>query len=219
VKDTLTHAKTDCEWCHIAGNDMARPLDASVKYHTGGPNGTANAETCKTCHMGKNLQDSPFYSPGVIHESLSVSNCGKTCHNGVAGYPANDIHNVKFLPGTTLPKVTLGTKTVNPNNVTIQATIADTGKYLMMIAAAKYNVTDSSGVMQVDWTNMTTDANGYNSNREIVGTVIDTTGWAAGNYTINIKGMASGPNTDRNIPYAPLNGQWSLVVSTNFTKV
>ncbi len=82
----------------------------------------------------------------------------------------------------------------------------------MKIAAARYQITNASGIV-IDWMNMTPQDGVFNYAVEVVNASIDTSN-LKGTYTVNIKGMASGPKTDPSKPYYPLNGQWSNVIST-----
>jgi hypothetical protein len=58
----------------------------------------------------------------------------------------------------------------------------------------------------------------FNYAQEVVNITLDTTN-LSGIYTVNIKGMASGPKANPSKPYYPLNGQWSDVSSIQFTVI
>ncbi|HEY9206724.1 MAG TPA: cytochrome c3 family protein, partial [Candidatus Methanoperedens sp.] len=45
-KTTGGHGLADCKWCHIAGWNQTRPLSESLRFHPGGPKGTANGKNC-----------------------------------------------------------------------------------------------------------------------------------------------------------------------------
>ena len=203
IKDGLAHGKTDCKWCHVAGDQPA------YKYHLNGPRGTATGTNCVTCHVSANLPDSPFHAPGESHSSQidgqgGCADCHGTADNHLVG-SANS-QSSPAVSGLSVPA-----SVISGTPAEIQATVSDV-TYLLQIAAAQYQITNVSGIV-IDWTPMTPKDGAFNYASEVVNATLDTTG-LKGTYTINVKGMASGPRTDPSKPYYPLNGQWSSVSST-----
>ncbi|VVB51777.1 Cytochrome c7 c [uncultured archaeon] len=203
IKDGLAHGKTDCKWCHVAGDQPA------YKYHLNGPRGTATGTNCVTCHVSANLPDSPFHAPGESHSSQIDGQGGcADCHGSA------DNHLVGSANSQSPPAVSglsAPTSVISGTPAEIQATVSDV-TYLLQIAAAQYQITNVSGIV-IDWTPMTPKDGAFNYASEVVNATLDTSG-LKGTYTINVKGMASGPKTDPSKPYYPLNGQWSSVSST-----
>ncbi|VVB89373.1 Cytochrome c7 c [uncultured archaeon] len=212
IKDGLSHGKTDCKWCHIAGDLQPRPLTDNLRYHPGGPKGTAAGQTCVSCHYNANLPDLPFHAPGEKHSTVlpgdpSGSGC-EMCHNNA------DNHAVSLLTGTP-PQVSGLSVPASVSSGTpapVQATVSHD---MLQIAAAQYQVINSSGIV-IDWTNMNPQDGNFDYPVETVNASIDTSN-LKGTYTVNVKGMASAPRTDPSKPYYPLNGQWSSTSSTTLT--
>jgi hypothetical protein len=204
-KDGLSHGSTNCEWCHIAGDPLSRPLSSELRYHPGGPRGTAAGKNCLTCHYYANLPDLPFHAPGEVHEG-DITQC-VYCHDQA------DNHGVTPLNSNTPPTIS-GLSAFTPvfagSPVQVQATVNED---MTKIAAAQYQVKNGSIIIK-DWTNMTPEDGQFNSNIEVVNASIDTS-TLLGTYTVYIKGMASAPKTGGG-PYYPLNGQWSGVYNTQF---
>ncbi|CAG0986036.1 hypothetical protein METP3_02364 [Methanosarcinales archaeon] len=207
IKDGTSHGSTNCQWCHIAGDPLPRPLDSTLRFHPNGPRGTASGKNCLTCHYYANLPDLPFHAPGEAHES-DINECGPECHDS-----ANN-HAVTPLNSNTPPTIS-GLSATTPvfagSPVQVQATVNED---MTQIAAAQYQVKKGSIIVK-DWTNMTPIDGRFNSLSEVVNTSIDTS-TLLGTYTINIKGMASAYRTNPSLPYYPLNGQWSGVYNTQF---
>ncbi|MFZ3385237.1 MAG: hypothetical protein WA144_15060 [Candidatus Methanoperedens sp.] len=206
IKDGLQHGSTNCQWCHIAGALLPRPLDTTLRYHPSGPRGTAAGKDCLTCH-GSNLPDLPFHAPGIVHSS-DLESCGY-CHSQA------DNHAVSPLNANTPPSISdmsVTTVVTAGNIVQVQATVADD---MTQIAAAQYQVKKGTTTV-IDWTNMTPKDGRFSSSSEIVNTSIDTSA-LLGTYTVNVKGMASAYKTILTLPYYPLNGQWSGIISAQFS--
>jgi hypothetical protein len=200
-KDGLSHGSTNCQWCHIAGASLPRPLDSTLRYHPNGPRGTAAGKNCLTCHYYANLPDLPFHAPGEAHEN-DITQCGY-CHDQA------DNHGVTPLSYNLPPSISglnVTTPVTSGNPAQIQFTVSSDG--MTQIAAAQYQVRNISGIV-IDWTNMTGT---FRSTSMAVNANINTTN-LKGNYTVNVKGMASAPKTGGG-PYYPLNGQWSGVSNT-----
>lgn len=205
IKDGLRHGSTNCQWCHIAGALLPRPLDTTLRYHPSGPRGTAAGKNCLTCH-GSNLPDLPFHAPGIVHSS-DLESCGY-CHS------QTNNHAVSPLNADTPPSISglsVTTVVTAGNVVHVQAAVADD---MTQIAAGQYQVKKGTTTV-IDWTNMTPKDGRFDSSSEIVNTSIDTSA-LLGTYTVNVKGMASAYKTIPALPYYPLNGQWSGIVSAQF---
>ena len=204
-KDGLSHGSTNCQWCHIAGDPLSRPLSPELRYHPNGPRGTAAGKNCATCHYYANLPDLPFHAPGEVHEG-DITQC-VYCHDQA------DNHGVTPLTSNTPPTIS-GLSAITPvfagTPVQVQATVNED---MTKIAAAQYQVKNGSIIIK-DWTNMTPKDGQFDSNIEVVNASIDTS-TLLGTYTVYIKGMASAPKTGGG-PYYPLNGQWSGVYNTQF---
>ena len=205
-KDGLSHGSTNCQWCHIAGDPLERPLSSELRYHPNGPRGTAAGKNCLTCHYYANLPDLPFHAPGEVHEG-DTTQC-IYCHDQA------DNHGVTPLNSNTPPTIS-GLSATTPvfagSPVQVEATVNED---MTKIAAAQYQVKNGSTII-IDWTNMTPKDGLFNSNIEVVNASIDTS-TLLGTYTVNVMGMASAPKTGGG-PYYPLNGQWSGVSATHFT--
>jgi len=206
------HGKTDCKWCHIAGDPLPRPLADNLRFHPGGPGGTAAGKNCVSCHVSANLPDLPFHAPGESHSSQMEGEGGCASCHGSADNHLVGTKNSQSPP--TISGLSMPPSVISGIPVEIQATITDI-TYLMQIAAAQYQVTNSTGTVK-NWTNMTPKDGTFNSASEVVNATLDTTG-LNDTYTINVKGMASGPRTDPSKPYYPLNGQWSVISGAQFT--
>ncbi|MCZ7358210.1 MAG: hypothetical protein O8C66_13800 [Candidatus Methanoperedens sp.] len=220
MKNNLRHGSADCKWCHIAGDPLPRPLNGTLKYHPNGPKGTASGINCLTCHQNANLPDLPFHAPGIKidtlpkHSVFGILGC-KGCHSTNLSFPVNDNHSVLYKDSNTPPTISglsITTPVVSGVPAGVQATVTDD---MLQIAAAQYQVANASGVI-IDWTNMTPVGGRFSLSIQPVNASIDTSK-LKGNYTVNVKGMASAPKTDTSKPYYPLNGDWSGVVSANFT--
>jgi hypothetical protein len=196
LKDGLSHGKTDCKWCHAAGDQPA------FKYHTSGPKGTATGANCLTCHYTANLVDEPFRAPGETH-SGNIGGCDN-CHTNSNNHLVTALDD-GVIPGLSAPDIPSQT---SGNPVVIQATVSDP---MVKIAAAQYQVTNTGGIV-IPWTDMTPSDGSFNSGIENVYASIDTSS-LLGTYTVNIKGMASAYKTNTGLPYYPLNGKWSLVTA------
>ncbi|HEX7575388.1 MAG TPA: cytochrome c3 family protein, partial [Candidatus Methanoperedens sp.] len=146
-KDGLSHGSTNCQWCHIEGASLPRPLDITLRYHPNGPRGTAAGKNCLTCHYYANLPDLPFHAPGEAHES-DITQCGY-CHDQA------DNHGVTPLSYNLPPSISglnVTTPVTSGNPVQIQFTVSSDG--MTQIAAAQYQVRNISGIV-IDLTNMT----------------------------------------------------------------
>jgi hypothetical protein len=132
--------------------------------------------------------------------------CGD-CHSQADNHAVTPDPNSGVPPSVLSLSVTTPVSSGTPSLV--QATISDD---YMRMAAARYQVTNATGVV-IDWTNMTPSGG---KNYEYVSASIDTSK-LFGNYTVNVKGMASAPKSISSIPYYPFNGQWSGVSSRQFT--
>ena len=204
-KNGLSHGSTNCQWCHIAGDPLPRPLDSTLRFHPNGPRGTAAGKNCLTCHYYANLPDLPFHAPGEGHGG-DITQCGY-CHDQA------DNHGVTPMNSNTPPTIS-GLSATTPvfagSPVQVEATVNED---MTQIAAAQYQVKNGSTIVK-DWTGMTPKDGRFNSLSEVVNASIDTSS-LLGTYTVNVKGMASAPKTGGG-PYYPLNGQWSGVYATQF---
>jgi hypothetical protein len=207
IKDGLQHGSTNCPWCHIAGDTLARPLineNETLRYHPNGPKGTASGKNCLRCHLDPTPKESLFHAPLEKHET-DMDNC-IYCHDQA------DNHGVSRDPPGASPPNVLSLSVTSPvpsgTKSQIQASILDD---YMKMAAARYQVTNSSGVV-IAWTDMNPLA-GFES----VNASIDTSG-LFGNYTISVRGMAWAPKSGGG-PYYPLNGQWSGISTGLLTVV
>ena len=70
----------------------------------------------------------------------------------------------------------------------------------------------------IDWTPMTAKDGAFNYASEVVNATLNTSR-LNGNYTVKVKGMASGPRTNLTLPAYPLNGDWSDTSSKQLTVV
>ncbi|MCX9083308.1 MAG: NapC/NirT family cytochrome c [Candidatus Methanoperedens sp.] len=206
-KDGLSHGSTNCQWCHIAGDPLSRPLDASLRFHPNGPGGTAAGKNCLTCHYSANLPDLPFHAPGEAHEN-SLSRCDDACHGTVNNHYLELILDQNTPP--IISSLSVTTPVYGGSLVEVQASVRDD---MMQIAAAQYQVKKGSTIIK-DWTNMTPNDGRFNSLVEVVNASIDTSA-LLGTYNIYVKGMASAPKSGGG-PYYPLNGQWSGIINTQF---
>ena len=207
IKDGLQHGSTNCQWCHIAGDTLARPLineNETLNFHPNGPKGTASGKNCLSCHLNPTPIELLFHAPLEKHET-DMNNC-IYCHDQA------DNHGVtRDPPGGSLPNVlslSVTTPVTSGTESQVQATISDD---YMRMAAARYQVTNNSGVV-IDWTDMNPLA-GF----EYVNASIDTSG-LLGDYNVNVKGMAWAPKAG-SVPYYPLNGQWSGISTRQLTVV
>jgi hypothetical protein len=203
-KDVLRHGSTNCQWCHIAGDPLSRPLSPEFRYHPNGPKGTASGKSCLNCHVNPTI----FNAPLITHYDDEEYNECRRCHD-----PA-DNHRVTPDPWLVNPPNVISLSVTTPvssgTGSQIQATIS--GEMVRM-AAARYQVTNNSGVV-IDWTEMN-PISGF----EFVNANIDTSR-LLGNYNVNVMGMAWAPKVDGSRPYYPFNGQWSQVstVQLNVTQ-
>ena len=222
----------DCGICHLA-NDSRTDINGNrLKiYHNQTPYGkVANTgwdgwtvgmmPSCNDCHQTKNLNDAPFHAPGKDHQVASSGGCRYNCHNMGAGIHQQlsfGDYNSKRYFGFTPPEVrsiSLNSPVVEGNDVNISVFGVD--NYLQ-IASGQYRVLNSTGAEVVGWTTMTPQNNRFKSKSETAQGTIDTTGFAAGDYTVYVRLMASGPKTDLTKRAYPSNGAWSSVSSTKFT--
>lgn len=205
-KDGLSHGSTNCQWCHIAGDSLSRPLDSALRYHPNGPRGTAAGKNCLTCHYYANLPDLPFHAPGEVHES-DVEYCGE-CHDQA------DNHVVSPLNSNTPPSISglfINNSPVFAGiPIQIEATVNDD---MTKIAVAQYQIRNDSIIIK-EWTNMIPKDGLFDWSNEVVDASIDTSS-LLGTYTVDVKGMASAYKTSGG-PYYPLNGQWSGVYNIGF---
>ncbi|VVB89207.1 Cytochrome c7 c [uncultured archaeon] len=205
------HGKTDCKWCHLTGDSQPRPLPGQLRYHPGGPVGTAAGKNCLSCHYYANLPDSPFHAPGEGH-SGDIRFCGDGgCHDNA------DNHAVTYKDAGTPPSISGLSVTPSVISGTPAQVLFTVSDDMLQIAAAQYQLTNASGVV-LDWTNMTPQDGMFNSMSEGVNATIDTS-TLQGTYNVKVKGMSSAPRTDPSKPYYPLNGKWSGVASAQFTVV
>jgi len=207
IKDGLQHGSTNCQWCHIAGDPLVRPLTGQLRFHPNGPKGTASGKNCLNCHYSANLPDIPFHAPGIVH-SNDIDDCWN-CHDQVENHAVSPLNSFT-QPTITVLSVTSQVTSGNPVEVQVAAT-----DDMTQIAAAQYQVKKDSAIV-IDWTNMTPKDGRFDSSSEIVNASIETS-TLLGTYTINIKGMASAYKTNTALPYYPLNGQWSGISSAQFT--
>ncbi len=209
IKDGLSHGLADCKWCHLAGDSQPRPLSPELRYHAGGAAGTAAGKDCTTCHYYANLPDLPFHAPGEMHSNV-ITYCAQ-CHSTADNHAVTDLND--YQPPS-VQSISVTSPVTSGSPVQVAATISDA---MLQIAAAQYQVANASGIV-IDWTNMTPSDGRFDYPVEPVKASIDTSR-LTGNYTVNVKGMASGPKTDRTKPYYPLNGQWSAISSALLTVV
>jgi nitrate/TMAO reductase-like tetraheme cytochrome c subunit len=202
IKDGLQHGSTNCQWCHIAGALLPRPLDITLRYHSKGPLGTAAEKNCLTCHYDKNLPDLPFHAPGIVH-STDLNECSY-CHDDAIN------HKVTYLKNTIRTPPIISQYTINGSSGTISITSgnpayirAKVSSGMFQIAAAQFAVTNGSGTV-INWTNMT---GAFNSQDVVVNATLDTTS-LNGSYNLVVRGMASAPKKTSG-PYYPFNGEWS----------
>ena len=207
IKDGLQHGSTNCQWCHIAGDPLARPLineNETLRYHPNGPKGTASGKNCLGCHLNPTPKELLFHAPLEKHDA-DMNNC-HYCHDQA------DNHGVTPDPFRVSPPtvsvLSVTTPVSSGTDSQIQATISDD---YMHMAAARYQVTNNSGVV-IDWTDMNPLA-GFES----VNASIDTSG-LLGDYNVNVKGMAWAPKAGSG-PYYPFNGQWSSISTKQLTVV
>ena len=204
-KDGLSHGSTNCQWCHIAGDPLSRPLSVELRYHPNGPRGTAAGKNCLTCHYYANLPDLPFHAPGEVHED-KLDQC-VYCHDQAEN------HGVTSLNSHTPPSISglsVTTSVTAGDPVQVMATVTDD---MTKIAAAQYQIKNGSLIVK-DWTNMTPMDGLFDYSSEVVNASIDTS-LLFGTYTVNVKGMASAPKAAGG-PYYPLNGDWSGIYNTQF---
>jgi hypothetical protein len=161
-----------------------------------------------TCHYENNLNDEPFHAPGEHHEG-ERKYCGD-CHNQAANHAVTpDPGSITVNPPSVF-SLSVTTPVSSGTASLVQATISDD---YMRMAAARYQVTNSTGVVVINWTNMTPLGG---KNYEYVSASINTSN-LFGTYTVHVMGMASAPKSISSIPYYPLNGQWTGVSSRQFT--
>ncbi|MCX9087493.1 MAG: hypothetical protein OIN90_08010, partial [Candidatus Methanoperedens sp.] len=201
ILSSVSHGKIDCKWCHAAGDQPTSKYHSNNLGSQQGPTGTATGANCATCH-GANLQDI-FRAPGITHLG-DINSCGE-CHGSVNNHLVTALNN---FVSPTLSGISITTPVTVGTPAQIQATVSDS---MVMIAAAQYQVTNTSGTV-IQWTNMT-PLDGFNSPTETVIASIPTSN-LIGPYTVSIKGMSSAYKTDPSKPYYPLNGQWSSIGST-----
>jgi hypothetical protein len=212
------HGLAECKWCHIAGDPLPRlppyGLPDNLRYHPGGPRGTAKAQNCVTCHYNTPV-DNPFGAPGESHSNViqSEEDSCKDCHVYAENH---DVGKVISGQKPIISDFSIPPSIISGTPAEILATIYDYD-YLLEIAAAQYQVTNSAGTI-IDWSPMTPKDGVFNYALEVVNITLDTTN-LSGIYTVNIKGMASGPKANPSKPYYPLNGQWSDVSSIQFTVI
>ncbi|MDL5503113.1 MAG: hypothetical protein QSU88_07845, partial [Candidatus Methanoperedens sp.] len=121
IKDGLKHGSTNCQWCHIAGALLPRPLineNETLRYHPNGPKGTAAGKNCLTCHYYANLPDSPFHAPGEIHEN-DINNC-IYCHDQADNHAISPL-NANIPPS--ISGLTVSTPVISGTQVSIQANV------------------------------------------------------------------------------------------------
>jgi hypothetical protein len=213
IKNTFKHGKIDCKWCHIAGDPLPRPLNSALRYHPGGPKGTAKGNDCVNCHKGTNLWDIPFRAPGIVHGSDIASCLPSGCHtssaqNHLVSYK-ND-NTPQSRPTISIPSVVSPVNAGNPAR--IETTVTD-GK--MKIAAAQYQITNGSVVL--DWSNMSAKDGSFDNWNEIVIADIDTSKLSPGVYNVNVIGMSSAPRTNLSIPAYPWNGAYTDIKNAILT--
>ncbi|MCX9013668.1 MAG: hypothetical protein OIN89_02555 [Candidatus Methanoperedens sp.] len=224
----------DCTICHLA-NDSRTDINGNrLKiYHNQTPLGkVANTgwdgwtvgmvPGCNDCHQTRNLNDGPFHAPGKDHYVASSGGCSYNCHDMLAAIPVHeqisfgDELSKKYI-GVTPPEIrsiSVNSPVVEGANVNITAFGLD--NYLQ-IATGQYRVVNSTGAEVAGWTTMTPQNNKFKSRAETsLGTIV-TTGFTAGNYTVYVRVMASGPKADLTKRAYPLNGAWSGTYSTKFT--
>ena len=171
IKDGLQHGSTNCQWCHIAGDPLARPLineNETLRYHPNGPKGTAAGRNCVTCHYNSNLPDLPFHAPGESHKN-KAADCEDSCHGSVGNHLVNPV-DAQSPP--IISSFSIQSPVISGDPAEIQATYTDSN-YLMQIAAAQYQVWNISGIV-IDWTNMTAKDGAFNYASEVVNATIDT---------------------------------------------
>jgi hypothetical protein len=172
---------------------------------------------CNDCHQTHNGNDEPFYAPGKEHYVSPSGGCSTNCHNGGNIHKQNLFGDIADLFGITPPEIrsiTINSNVMPPDDVILTTRAMDNYN---QIEAGRYRVVDSSNTEVIGWTNMTTESGKFKSRIEILRGVIDTTSLSAGNYTVYIKVMASGPRSDQTKRAYPLNGAWSSIYSTKFT--
>ena len=202
---SVSHGSVECKWCHAAGDQPDYKYHSNTVGSVQGPRGTATGQNCATCHYYSNLSALPFRAPGETH-SNALDECGTVCHENA---------NYHYAPTESGIPPTITQPTINGFSGTtsiasgypayIQATVSDG---MMVVSAAQYQITNGAVIVK-DWTNMT---GAFNSGTVGVSATLDTTS-LMGTYTVNVKGMASGPKSGSG-PNYPLNGQWSSIAST-----
>ena len=136
------HGKTDCKWCHIAGDPLPRPLEDNLRFHPNGPRGTAAGKNCVSCHVSANLPDLPFHAPGESHSSQIEGEGGCAgCHGSADNHLVGSANSGSSptISGLSVPQ-----SVVSGTPAEIQATFTDI-TYLLQIAAAQYQVTNATG--------------------------------------------------------------------------
>ena len=196
----LQHGSANCQWCHIAGDPLSRPLineNESLRYHPNGPKGTASGKGCLNCHYNPTPTELIFHAPLEKHETENCIDCHQQA----------DKHSVSPDPNPANPPLVYDLSVTTPvssgTDSQIQAIISDDN---MFMAAARYQVTNSSGVV-IDWTDMNPRSGFENVNASI------DTSRLLGNYNVSVKGMAWAPKSYGG-PYYPFNGQWSGIRTT-----
>ena len=172
---------------------------------------------CNDCHQTHNGNDAPFYAPGKEHYVGVSGGCSINCHDGGNTHMQNLFGDLADLFGITPPEIraiTINNNVIAGDYVNFTARGMDNYN---QIEAGQYRVVNSGGGEVRGWTNMTTESGKFRSRVETLRGSIDTTDMSAGNYTVYIKVMASGPRTDQTKRAYPLNGAWSAIYSTKFT--
>lgn len=217
----------DCTMCHLAASRKDADNNRMKVYHNQTPFGTVgnpgwegwtigNAAKCNDCHQARNGKDKPFYAPGKDHYVSSSGDCTVNCHGPLFESRINITHRIKLLRAGTpaVQDISLNDNVSRGELLNITALGWDDYN---MIEAGQYKVQNASGEV-IGWTGMVAEDQ-FNSRAETVKASIGTTNLTAGNYTLYIRVMSSGPRADFSKKFYPLNGQWSNSYSRVFTVI
>ncbi len=214
------HGKAACMDCHVGDGkyhqDNPRGSVANPVYVNRFTTSNTNITDCADCHYAANLDDAPFNAPGG---GIHIFNAGGTCADGGC-HPADSslvrtMHNVDPLdvnkPTISIP--TLNSSTVlQGTDVNVTATVSFSGLFAF-VDGAQYRI--MSGATEIrSWTPMSAADGDFNGTIEVAIATIKTN-ISAGNYTIQVRGMAGGSAQNTSMRYYPMNGDVSAINSTN----
>jgi predicted CXXCH cytochrome family protein len=217
------HGENSCMDCHVADG----------KYHQGNPRGsvanstyvnrypTSNTLTtdCSDCHYAANLDDAPFNAPGggqhIVNNGAACPTGG--CHAGGTNM-IQTIHNVGAMNTSLTPSISIpalsSSSVIQGTDVNLSATVIFTTTFAF-VDGAQYRIL--SGATEIrSWTPMSAADGDFNGATEVAIATIKTN-ISAGNYTIQVRGMAGGPAQNTSIRYYPMNGDVSAINSANLT--